>query len=103
MLSKTVNSDLCQQYPPSIQYQRTFVKKLLTTVCLTSKSPVALFVTIHLTFSKFCQSFYLMIGLCIKHYLSSILRLYTIRGFCALPFAEAMRTYLKPASAAPGI
>ncbi|XP_060559823.1 putative uncharacterized protein DDB_G0277003 [Ruditapes philippinarum] len=32
MLSKTVNSDLCQQYPPSIQYQRTFIKKLLTTL-----------------------------------------------------------------------
>ncbi|XP_053392683.1 uncharacterized protein LOC123562779 [Mercenaria mercenaria] len=32
VLSKTVNSDLCRQYPPSIQYQRAFVKKLLTTL-----------------------------------------------------------------------
>lgn len=32
ILSNTVNSKLCQEYPPSIQYQRTFVKKILNTV-----------------------------------------------------------------------
>lgn len=32
LLALTVNSDLCREYPPSVQYQRSFVKKLLSVV-----------------------------------------------------------------------
>jgi len=34
LLASTVNSELCQRYPPSLQYQKAFFKKLLAVVSI---------------------------------------------------------------------